>query len=100
MDTSRVIVISPSELDEIVRRATLAVIADLREDLQRQEREIMSKIELAEYLGVSPATINRLMNAPDGVPFYRIAPNAHPLFRRSEIDAWISNKQDARIQTL
>lgn len=83
----KVIYLTESDLADLIRRTALAVANDLRQDLRRaQTKEVMSKAELSEYWGCSIATINRYMK--DGMPFEKVYDNAHPTFRRFDVDSW------------
>lgn len=86
------VIMNKSQLADFARQVALAVVADLRDDLQATAtREVMDKRQVAEYLGKSPATIERWM-AEKGLPFKKADPNAQPMFRRSEIDAWLASR--------
>jgi hypothetical protein len=81
-----VALLSRSDIEEIIEDTTRKVIAELRGELSRPPKEIMTKAELAEYWNCSTATINRYMNA--GMPVLRFGENDHPRFRRKEVDSW------------
>lgn len=80
--------ITESEIVDIVRRAALAVVVDLRENLH-PSREVMTKAQVAKYLGRSIATVDRWMLK--GMPFQKEG-NDHPTFIRKDVDYWLRTR--------
>ena len=91
-----VVVLTESELKEVIRLTALAVTADLRNDLQAaQHPELMNRQQLAEYLGIDGSTVNRFMNK--GMPVERLGTT--PRFRKADIDRWLkSNERFSHLQ--
>lgn len=52
---------------------------------KKYERAYLSKPELADYLSISPRTINEFMKK--GMPYYR-AGSKILRYKRTEVDAW------------
>ena len=50
--------------------------------------EYLSKKEAAEYMKISMATLERLMN--QGLPFIKL--DRRVLFRRADVDRWLDKK--------
>lgn len=80
----RVYTLSEHELDELCIKA--ARLGASQAILSAQPKEVMTKKELAEYLRVSVATIDRKMR--DGLPFVKVSEES-PRFYRSQIDRWL-----------
>lgn len=73
-------VIETTELEALIRRT----VADA---LQRDRvPPILTKAQVAEYLGKSIATINRYMR--EDMPFRKDG-NGYPEFYKADIDRWI-----------
>jgi excisionase family DNA binding protein len=54
---------------------------------KKYERAYLSKPELADYLNVSPRTVNEFMK--QGLPYYR-AGSKILRYKRTEVDEWFS----------
>jgi excisionase family DNA binding protein len=90
-----VAVLSKDEIHALIHQAASAVIADLREELERPRTpELMTKHELAEYLRCDVSKVNRYMK--EGLPFEMFG--SHPRFRKSDIDAWLKDERIQKIQ--
>lgn len=69
----------------LIRSARLGASQAIR---SAQPKEVMTKRELADYLRVSVATIDRKMK--EGLPFVKVSEES-PRFYRSQIDGWLNN---------
>jgi len=88
-----IIVLSKTDLEDLIRRTASQVADDLRSDIEsRQTPELMTKNELAEYLRCDVSKINRYMSL--GLPYEQFG--GHPRFRKFDIDIWL--KSNERIQ--
>lgn len=76
------------ELIDIVRRTTLAVVAELGNNL-RTTPEIMTKARVAQYLGRSVATVDRWMLK--GLPYQKQG-KEHPTFIKRDVDNWLRSR--------
>jgi len=86
--TVEIISLSKQDLQDIIRQTAREVLEDFRADLVNSKvPSIMSKAEVAEYLGRSVPSINRLMKKR-AIPFEKVD-NEHPKFYKSAIDRWL-----------
>lgn len=85
-----VIVLTEPELSDLIRRTALAVVAELRNDLQTTP-EVMTKAQVATYLGRSVATVDRWM-AERGLPSKKVDKTSHPTFIKADVDAWLRSR--------
>ena len=85
------------QIGEIVRDTLTPMLSELEERLverienldrptEKGPPEMLTRSELAEYLRVSLRTLQRKEGLPEPI---RIVPS-RPLWRRSEIDGWLS----------
>lgn len=84
----RVITLTESELNDIVRRTTLAVVAELGNNPQAPPA-VMTKAQVAKYLGCSVPTIDRWM--VKGLPYQKEG-KEHPRFIRVDVDNWLRSR--------
>lgn len=84
-----VVVLSKTELAELLRQNAVAVVAELRNQIEAKPTpELMTKSELAIYLKCSIPKIDYLMKKD--LPFERCGDQ--PRYRKTKIDEWLSKK--------
>ena len=87
--TSEIIVLSRSELSEILRQNAVAVVAQLRNEFEQKPiPELMTKTELSAYLSCSISKIDYYMKK--GLPTKYFGDT--PRFRKIKIDEWLQAK--------
>jgi excisionase family DNA binding protein len=85
MDGTQLIILKPSEFREIIADA-------VSEGVKRASRPIpplLTKAQVADYLGKSVPTIDRYMR--EGLPFRKVD-GGHPEFYKTEIDRWLNER--------
>lgn len=80
-------VLTTEDIETLIQRTVDATLSRL-EKLHRVP-PLMTKAQVAEYLGKSTATIDRLMR--EGLPF-RKYDGGFPEFYRPDIDAWLHDR--------
>src|SRR5688572_21115219 len=82
----KVVVLEPSELDDMLRRAADLAVSKLRDDIERTRTpELMDATQLAGYLNCHRSTINRY--AKQGMPQEMCGDQ--PRYRKTSIDLWL-----------
>jgi predicted DNA-binding transcriptional regulator AlpA len=87
----KVVLLTESEIFDLVRQAALAAAAELRDNLRPAPPEHMTKVQVAEYFGRSPATIDRWM-AEKGLPFKKVDEASRPIFIKKDVDDWLRTR--------
>ncbi len=58
-------------------------------EVQAKEKNILSYSEVANYLGITEATLNRLINETD-IPYLKV--DNRYIFHKAPLDAWLIHK--------
>lgn len=83
----RIIAFTEDELaDLLIKSANLGASQAIR---SAQPKEVMTKKEVADYLRVSVATVDRKMK--DGLPFVKVSEDS-PRFYRRQVDNWLHER--------
>lgn len=53
--------------------------------------DYLTRVQLADELGLNPRTIDRWMSKPDGLPYHRLG--KRKLFKRDTIQVWLSQQE-------
>lgn len=82
----RLSLLTQQDLEELIRETVRVTVHALARD---RTPPIMTKAQVAAYLGKTPAVINRYMR--DGMPFRKDG-TGYPEFYKSEIDRWVDRR--------
>ena len=85
---SEIVVIDADKLPEYFRRSLKLVLSEVLEE-KNLHSEIMTKMELADYLRCDISKISRYMKK--GLPFVRFG--SEPRFYRRKIDEWLEEQK-------
>lgn len=80
----RLYFIHPDELEKLIRDTVRATVSEFK-----RTPPILTKKQVAEYLGKSVPTIDRYMR--EGLPFRKID-GGYPEFYKSLVDEWINER--------
>jgi predicted DNA-binding transcriptional regulator AlpA len=83
---TEVAILTKNDLEQIIHSTVSAAVLQIK---PAHFPLIMTKKQVAEYLGKTPSTINRWMT--EGLPF-RKEGKEHPEFYKPEVDRWLSER--------
>lgn len=89
MDRLPFIALTKDDLQDLIQRTVTATVAKV----STRTPPIMTKAQVADYLGKSVPTVDRYMR--EGLP-YRKEGKDHPEFYKKQVDRWL----DERAQTI
>jgi hypothetical protein len=91
MTTASVVVVSPGELEALVRRAVAAALGELHAGTPDVDSRLLSRAALAAALAVSGATITRWR--AEGLPCIALGSTAR--YRLAAVHAWLDARTTA-----
>lgn len=81
-----IVTLTKHDLEQLIAQTVRATVTELKPN---HVPPILSKAQVAEYLGKTTATIDRYMR--EGIPFRKID-GGHPEFYKSDIDNWLRER--------
>lgn len=87
LSPTRVILLSPEELQDIVGASVRRALADVLRTMQT--KDVMTEAEAAEYLGFAPNTLRQWRT--EGVGPRYCNPTGSVRYRRDALDAWLAS---------
>jgi predicted DNA-binding transcriptional regulator AlpA len=86
---NRLFFVQPDELQKLIRDAVRATVSEFR-----HTPPILTKKQVADYLGKSVPTIDRYMR--EGLPFRKVD-GGYPEFYKESIDRWVRHRANQEI---
>lgn len=86
MPLTEIVTLTKDDLERLIQKTVRVTVSEFTNN---RIPPLMDKAQVADYLGKTPATINRYMR--EGMPFRKID-GGYPEFYKVDIDRWLRER--------